>query len=304
MDRQYNEVPKQSLKDALLEALGFGEESSLSPGDFMPGIGEVRSLNDAYRAMNAGDTVGTGLGLFGAIPLVGAIGKAGKAANAALDMSKAAREARAAEMGFLPETFYHGTKGDIDKFKLGSAGQNYGKKSERAIFLTDNPLVAEQYADAATNTRYDDIIDNLLKQEKELLKSDNIEDILKAREIENKRIALEDYAVRYDENIMPLRVAPKNILNIDAKGAGYDADVMRQWLKSAKEQQHDVVSIQNFVDGGGIPSRVLAVLDPKLIRSSVAKFDPSKSNSADLLAGLAGTSLLTSALLNGGLENE
>lgn len=78
-----------SVWDALsAESLPLG----LRPGDFVPGVSNYLSAEDAVKAYRAGDALGVGLGLLGAVPGVGpalakggskVFGMAGKAAKAA-----------------------------------------------------------------------------------------------------------------------------------------------------------------------------------------------------------------------------
>lgn len=87
--------------------------SSSGPGDllktlaelgagFVPVLGEGLSLRDAYRAYQKKDKLGIGLGLLGALPMVGMIGKAGKFAKGA-DVVERAMAQLAKEEGIAAE---------------------------------------------------------------------------------------------------------------------------------------------------------------------------------------------------------
>jgi hypothetical protein len=80
-----------------------------------------------------------------------------------------------------------------------------------------------------------------------------------------------------------------NMLEVDANvfGGQFNEIMYDQLLARAKEQGYDGLKLRNVVDsptGRGEPSSVMAVFDPKNIRSKYAAFDPSKSDSANLLA--------------------
>ncbi len=74
-------------------------------------------------------------------------------------------------------------------------------------------------------------------------------------------------------------------------------------LKDAWADGYDAVMLKNYqTPGGGTGRTILVVKDPSQLRSPNAKFDPGKRDSSDLLAGVAGASLLapaTAAILNG-----
>lgn len=77
-------------------------------------------------------------------------------AGAALDMSTAARMARAKEMGFdTSRPMYHGTKGDITAFDPKWLGEHTGAGgAKEGFFFTSKPTVAETYAEAAPQAEY------------------------------------------------------------------------------------------------------------------------------------------------------
>jgi hypothetical protein len=69
-----------------------------------------------------------------------------KVAEAALDMSKVAREARAAEMGFAEKELFHATQGNFAEFSQQKAGRNYDNPA-KGFFFTDNPNAANSFID-------------------------------------------------------------------------------------------------------------------------------------------------------------
>jgi len=95
------------------------------------------AIKGAENASQAGKT------LFGALREMGEAGRVGK-----LDMSEAARLARAKEMGFNTEqTFYHGTKGNIESFapEMKGGSTNAGS-AKQGFFFASDPSTASDYA--------------------------------------------------------------------------------------------------------------------------------------------------------------
>jgi hypothetical protein len=90
----YGEAPGPSLAEGGANVIEMAANMS-------PGLGDVLSAKDAVQDFKAGNYGMSALGALGAIPLVGAVGDAAKGVSKALDMSKAAREARAVEQGYL-----------------------------------------------------------------------------------------------------------------------------------------------------------------------------------------------------------
>lgn len=72
-------------------------------------------------------------------------------AKAALDMSKAARMARAEKMGFdTGKTYYHGTKADIQSFDPNALGASTNAGSaKQGFFFASEPSLASDYSRAA-----------------------------------------------------------------------------------------------------------------------------------------------------------
>jgi hypothetical protein len=71
-------------------------------------------------------------------------------------------------------------------------------------------------------------------------------------------------------------------------------------LKKAWDQGYDAVIVKNYTAPGGRTGTVLVVKDLAQLRSPFAKFDPTKRNSSDLLAGLAGAGVLAPVALQDG----
>ncbi len=180
---------------------------------------------------------------------------------------------RARAMGHVPKEFYHATSSDVPKFDLSYAGQGTTiSPLEKAAFLSDKPSVANEFVAGPYYKSGDEI------------------------------------ARHYGEgsNIMPLSVRSDAPEVWDMYGGGYTSEFMEKTLKRAKKGGKDVVRFSNMKDpgfttlGSGEVSNILAVLEPKNIRSRFAAFNPAKRDSADLLAGIAPWALPVGTTLLGG----
>lgn len=192
-----------------------------------------------------------------AMGFVGSTGPA-KGIKAALDMSRGARMGRAAEQGFHETPLYHGTTDDFGAFDLGKAGTgtNFGNK-ENAVFLTSKSDVADSY--------------------------------LPSLWVNEGGEAVKKYGE--GSQIMPLRVRGLEDFEVwDMFGGAYKPSFMKEALKEARKNKAPGVVFRGMRDPGlsslGRPkeSAIVAVFDPKRIRSTHAAFDPAKRNSPDLLA--------------------
>lgn len=91
--------------------------------------------------------------------------------------------------------------------------------------------------------------------------------------------------------VFPVYVKPGKQLTVDFKGEKHGrADA----IKKAIDGGYDSVLLKNHYDVGGVGDQ-LVMLDPSNIRSRFAAFDPAKSDSSDLLAGIAGAGVLGGA---------
>lgn len=158
-----------------------------------------------------------------------------------------ARTARAQAQGFdTGTTYYHGTPAgnDIHGFDLGKAGQNTGTK-ERAVFVTDNPDVANAYA-------------------------------------KGEQVTMDDAGHRTEEthgSVLPLLVKHGKQLDATSLVDHYDRATFESIIKMAHAEGFDSVDFGHIVDVPGASvetgprGRVIAVLNPENIRSKHAQFD-------------------------------
>jgi hypothetical protein len=207
------------------------------------------------------------LGAGGRSAGIGAVGRAAEhdaASTIGLDMSEAARAARAREMGFGPHTWYHGTASNVRAFDPATRGVVTGMPLARAGFsFSRDPAVAGDFADLAASSRH----------------------------------------AATGQNIIPVKLGMRNAIDMDLKGSALSPRDLAANLQHAIDHAlmtegtpPDTVIFRNMPTHViGHPPRtsdVAIVLDPTRIRSVLAAFDPTKAHSADLRAGLAAAGLI------------
>jgi hypothetical protein len=199
---------------------------------------------------------------------------------------------RAQAMGFT-DAAYHGTNADIlaiDPSKYGSAtGANSAKQAFRAV---SDPTTARGYAEyAAKEAPVKSLINQADIYEKLAQKNpaywDKYDDVLRQAEILESNIA--DSPLR-GQNVMPLMLRTNNAKTMNAGGSEFvDLEVgINDFLKSAKSSGSDVARIENLADDVGFsgrPATHFGVLNPSIVRSKFAAFDPKRIKDTDLLAG-------------------
>jgi len=202
--------------------------------------------------------------------------------SAALDMSQAARMARAGEQGFNTPA-YHGTpRGGFDGFDLGrvgTVGENYGP----AIYATDSPAVANSYAlagyygpDDIAKTRGD--WDALVAKAERLGVGDAAIDSVRRQGAEQVADIGSRAARSADElrpTVMPVRMRMDGARTVDAGGA-YHYQANPEALSDGGP-----TIIQNVRDYGGAntqinppPATIYATPNPGDIRSAFDPFHP------------------------------
>lgn len=200
-----------------------------------------------------------------------------------LDMSTPARKARAQAAGYnTDEVLYHGTASDVNAFDPQMAGSATKARSARmGTWLTSSPRTAEGYAEAASGTQVQKLIDQSYAAE-------SAGQWDKAAKLMAEAEALEAAGVG-GETIMPLYVRGR-IKEVDMQGARYDPDDMQlsNIVYEAQAAGFDGVKLRNFSDEAGYgvyrPTDHVVIFDPANIRSVHAAFDPDKAASSTLLA--------------------
>lgn len=272
---------------------------------FLPGVGTAQGIRDFERARRDDDMLGMALGGLSAIPFAGGIVKAGKgigrAAEGALDMSQAARMQRADEMGYLPETVYHGTAQDISEFNPRQFGGSVTKagSAKMGTWFSDNPEVAATYARYAAE---DVPVSKILDQADRAGRARNFDEQERLYALAEELELSGQLRNAGGQNIIPARLRG-NLMEINAEGAtmsDLDESQLLKWAEEARSKGLDGLKISNFSDnadyGQYMPATHYLVFDPANIRSANAAFDPTKRNSANLMAGIMGGAVGLSAL--------
>ncbi len=227
-----------------------------------------------------------------------------------LAMDEASRMARARQMGFDPETrYYHGTASDFDAFDRSKFGASTGADSARqAAWLVDDPRTAAGYAryaaedapirrlmqDAETYERLAQKTGQEKwwdKQNDAVIRAETLEKELRDSGAPGQRVIPAHTRGRFAEH--------------DMGGAEF-TDVSKEIQRLLREAQaagYQGAKFHNLADDTGLngrPATHVAVFDPKNIRSPWAEFDPAKTDSAKLLAGLSGAAILPGIVLDRG----
>ncbi len=211
---------------------------------------------------------------------------------------------RAAAMGY--KDAYHGTASDIRQIDPKMFGSSTGSNSaKRAFWATDDPTTARGYAEYAANQApVKSLVDQADTFERIAQKSsgayaqkyyDKYDDAL--RQAEELEAAIAANPLR-GQNVMPLMIAPNNPKVMNAAGAEFvDAEGgINNFLRQAKTEGNDAAIIQNLADDVGVNGRAAThygILDPSIIRSRFAAFDPFRKTAATAAAmGVAAPDLL------------
>ena len=211
---------------------------------------------------------------------------------------------RANAMG--ADDVYHGTAETepitaIDPLKLGSATKSVSAK--KAFWGVDDPTTAEGYANhAAMDAKVQDLIDKsqaaersahggiFPRSEAEKQKYFQLsQDLMQqAQDLE----AMFANNQNQGQNIMPLKIMNRNQATMDAGGNTFMdmQDEMHGILNNAIENKYPSVKINNLSDeidwGRYNPATHYGVVDPTVVRSRFAAFDPFRRNENDIMAGV------------------
>jgi len=141
---------------------------------------------------------------------------------------------------------------------------------EDAVFFWDNPKAANDWAHAVAG----------------------VEDFDPSSMSESQQ----DRVARHQTSIFPVKINPGKRTEIDwpsyAGSHRYNNSVMAKLIRQARESGYDTIRIKNMVEEGvGDPENPhdqIAVLNPRLIRSEYAKFDPARQHEDDIGAATGG----------------
>jgi len=177
---------------------------------------------------------------------------------------------RAEEQGYSIKG-YHVTRGPRAK-GISSSGrfslEHAENPGEEAIFFWDNPEAANDWAHALTQTTTFNP-DKMTERDK-------------------------DRFERHQTSILPVRINPGNHAEVDwpsfAGTHSYNTDAMSKLISHAQDQNIDTLRIKNMQEDEykENPPDQIAVLNPRLIRSEYAKFDPARQHENDIGAATGG----------------
>ena len=187
------------------------------------------------------------------------LGKGAKAADE-LPMDEASRMARAESQGFdTGTTFYHGTRADIDEFNPNPRDAYDSGWLGRGTYVTTNPATASAYAGMKAGAGGERVMPMYARlNDMKILDVDHSAKIVGQRvEMDQGREAARRWAADHTDEL---------------RAQGYDG--VRVTYKA-----------ENVGSSAG---EELLVFDPENLRSHSARFDPSKFESASLIAGGAG----------------
>ena len=186
-----------------------------------------------------------------------------------LPMDEASRMARAREMGFDTDV-YHGTNENITAFDP-EKSMEFGES-----WFSSSPKVANDFAMYRRTWPGANIMPAKIRGN----------------------------FLEFDGGGKPIRTAEQSLerhLQVDLSG-GAQMNYGETVGEYARRKGYDGIRFSNVTDdvpsspNMGQPSDIYAVFDPKNIRSRFAKFDPSKKDSANILAGVGGGLLATGVL--------
>lgn len=183
-----------------------------------------------------------------------------------LAMDEASRLARAREMGFdVDNPIYHGSNKNFKSFDRSDAG-TFGPG-----VYTGGPKAASEYAlDRAHERGGNSLVYPLFARGK----------IFNINDPEHRKLI--------PENVLKEAMLQQNV-RLRPDNTFWHTDGFGEEVLSKVAKEHGFTGITN--------NEYTAVFDPKNIRSKFAKFDPSKADSSDISAGLAGVGLGTGAVL-------
>jgi hypothetical protein len=245
----------------------------------IPAINDDQAWADKSAAMfdmtSLAPMAGAGVAMTGALD--NALGSAGgnlmKGATPDLPMDLASRMARAKEMGFDTDTpLYHGTRNDFDAFSIEPEpgrdifGVHLGTKEQADDIVKSSGYYKRNVGDYWPESR-----------------------ILPVYAKQGNMLELPDLGQGNSWDVGALRYEMAT-RGIPFKGDDFNptlADVR----KSLQDAGYDGIKYLNEFEGtrDGSPQNSVMLFDPRNIRSVNAAFDPSKSDSANLLAANAPT---------------
>ncbi len=184
---------------------------------------------------------------------------------------------RAKDLGFGDQTWYHGTKNDIDSFDVSKSG--LGTQGRGVYFDSDGKISTGYSSRPGGNVIPAKVRGDFL----------NGMDSISKNQIQDLKKVLPDKVFKYMKNNYDLEPG-KNELRSVFRRAAVEKD--SEGLTDVSGKMIEALG----ATGLHTPGRELTVYDPKNIRSTNAAFDPRFKDSDLLLAGKAGINPLTSPI--------
>ena len=205
-----------------------------------------------------------------------------------------------------PENFYHGTAetGDyrhIDPAQMGKATKSLSAK--KAWWEASDPNTAAGYADfAAMDSKVQQLIDESQAAERSAhggifprIDAEKQKYFKLSEDLMNQATTLEkehQLNPNQGQNIMPLVNLKHKQLNVDAEGNQFMdfQDEMHNALNDAIANNYPSIRVNNLSDeatyGSYNPTTHIGVINPSIVRSRFAAFDPFRRNENDIMAGV------------------
>lgn len=179
-----------------------------------------------------------------------------------------------------PLVVYHGTIGDIQQFDASRRGESTGVESAgMGFFFTADVRKAESYGEyAATDAK----IAALLREAEAAERRGDWDTYdAKVQEYEALDASFNEPQGRFGgQNIVPVYLAMRNPLRVDAKGENAIGFDIPSVLRRANRGKYDGVIIENLDDAAGLadrPATHYVVFEPTQIKSAIGNrgtFDP------------------------------
>lgn len=180
----------------------------------------------------------------------------------------------------MPKVVYHGTTGTFSDFDVAFAGADGVAYSAPALFVTDDPNLASQYALNKLSRPIADAM-RALQRYKNLnygVYGDEYEALYTAVKAEFRAVKASCGRSEHGEgaNVMPLYLSLQNPLDVDACGARF-MDVMPKVVSRIKAEGFDGAIVRNVIDPASdttqYPANVYIAMQPSQLQSAIGKAD-------------------------------
>lgn len=179
---------------------------------------------------------------------------------------------------------YHGTGAEMEKFdpdffgfrtQARKPGEKPNRTTEKAFFFSDDPKLAEPYAENITNAPYElraAAIKSGFAEGDDPTAFDSLKRY-NPKIVEEKMKALEEQYHVSGARMFPAFIETKNFKNVDMKGYRWNSDEgakLRTQISKAKKEGKSGLVIDGMEDAGGSTARQYAVWDKGTVRSALS----------------------------------